>query len=74
MGCLMATTNERDIKELAYYLWISEGRPEGQSDKHWATATKMVAEKIRNGHQSPKRSVDPSEKKGQMEPEQPDQT
>jgi hypothetical protein len=70
----MTTINEYEIKELAYYLWISEGKPEGQSDKHWATATKMVVEQNRSGHQAPKRSVDPSEKKGQMEPEQPDQT
>jgi hypothetical protein len=68
------TTNEYDIRELAYYLWVSEGKPEGQSDKHWKTATKMVEDKNRNGYQSSKRSIDPSEAKGQIEPEQPDQT
>ncbi len=67
-------TNEHDIKELAYYLWLSEGKPEGQAGQHWKTATKMIADKNRTSHQSPKRSIDPSEAKGQTEPEQPDQT
>jgi hypothetical protein len=66
-------SNEHKIRELAYYLWLSEGKPEGQSDRHWEVATKMVAEQ--NEHdQSSKRSIDPSEAKGTTEPEQPDQT
>jgi hypothetical protein len=37
-------TSEHEIRELAYYIWVSEGKPSGQSDKHWHLASKMVAE------------------------------
>lgn len=65
-------SNQQHIQELAYYLWLSEGKPEGQSAKHWHVAT-LMAEK-ENSHPHQKRSVDPSEKNGSTEPEQPDQT
>ncbi|MDF3011985.1 MAG: hypothetical protein K0Q78_189 [Cellvibrio sp.] len=65
--------NERDIRELAYYLWLSEGKPDGQSSRHWQIATKMVEEQKRFGN-APNHSIDPSEAKGATEPEQPDQT
>lgn len=65
--------NEHEIRELAYYLWISEGKPTGQSDKHWQLATKMAAEQ-KNGRPESRRSTDPSEAKRTTEPEQPDQT
>ncbi|MBV8794463.1 MAG: DUF2934 domain-containing protein [Hyphomicrobiales bacterium] len=29
--------NDR-IREIAYFLWIDEGRPEGGADRHWSTA------------------------------------
>lgn len=35
--------NEHEIRELAYYLWVSEGKPSGQTDLHWQIATKMAA-------------------------------
>lgn len=66
-------SNEDNIRELAYYLWISEGKPEGQSHRHWNIATRMVEEQHRLGKAS-NRSIDPSEAKGATEPEQPDQT
>ena len=68
------TIHEQDIRELAYYLWISEGKPDGQSSKYWAMATKMVTEKNKNNNTESKRSTDPSEATGPYEPEQPDQT
>lgn len=64
--------NQQHIQELAYYLWLSEGKPEGQSAKHWQVATSMAEKENSKPHQ--KRSVDPSEKNGSTEPEQPDQT
>jgi hypothetical protein len=30
------------VSELAYSIWESEGRPEGQSDRHWQMAEKAV--------------------------------
>ncbi|WP_039917838.1 DUF2934 domain-containing protein [Cellvibrio mixtus] len=65
-------SNQQHIQELAYYLWLSEGKPEGQSDKHWQIAISMAEKE--NDHPHQKRSVDPSEAKGSTEPEQPDQT
>jgi len=67
------TSNQHNIQELAYYLWLSEGKPDGQSGRHWAIATKMVEEQNKFG-KPPYRSVDPSEAKSNTEPEQPDQT
>ena len=65
--------NENEIRELAYYLWVSEGKPSGQSARHWKIAAKMAAEQ-KNGRSYPKTSTDPSAAKGTTEPEQPDQT
>lgn len=72
MRCFMAT-NE-DIRNLAHQLWESEGRPEGQSDKHWKLAARLLEADESGLHPHAKRSVDPSEKTGETEPEQPDQT
>lgn len=66
-------TDEQEIRELAYYLWVSEGKPSGKSDKHWQLATKMAAEQ-KNGRVATKTSTDPSEAQGATEPAQPDQT
>ena len=30
------------IREMAYYLWEQEGRPENQADRHWAAAVAIV--------------------------------
>lgn len=65
-------SNQQHIQELAYYLWLSDGKPEGQSDKYWQIATSMAEQE--NNLPRQKRSIDPSEKKGSTEPEQPDQT
>lgn len=66
-------TSEHEIRELAYYIWVSEGKPSGQSDKHWQLAAKMVAEQ-KNKNTGSNKSTNPYENKGDTEPEQPDQT
>ncbi len=65
-------THQQHVQELAYYLWLSEGKPEGQSARHWQLAISMAEKE--NNHPHEKRSIDPSEAKGSTEPEQPDQT
>lgn len=65
--------NEHEIRELAYYLWVSEGKPNGQSEKHWQLATKMVTEQ-KYGRAASTSATDRSITKGATEPEQPDQT
>ena len=37
----MDVVDER-IREMAYYLWEQEGRPENQADRHWAAAVAIV--------------------------------
>ncbi len=64
---------QQHIQELAYYLWLSEGKPDGQSERHWQIASKMAREESDHGSRR-KRSVDPSEATGTTEPAQPDQT
>jgi hypothetical protein len=66
-------TNENEIRELAYYLWVSEGKPRGQSERHWQLATKMVSEQ-KNGRAASMSTTDNPAIKGAAEPEQPDQT
>lgn len=62
---------QHSVQELAYYLWLSEGKPDGQEARHWQMASKLAYEEAANTR---KRSVDPSEAKGTTEPAQPDQT
>ena len=33
---------EQRTRELAYEIWLSEGRPEGQEERHWEMACKLV--------------------------------
>lgn len=66
--------NDQHIREFAYYLWISEGKPQGQERRHWEIATRMANESHLTGKSLQKRSIDPSEAKGTIEPAQPDQT
>lgn len=37
-------TNENLIRDLAYQIWESEGRPHGQSARHWEMACKLADE------------------------------
>jgi Protein of unknown function (DUF2934) len=29
---------EQRVREIAYFLWIEDGRPDGEADRHWRTA------------------------------------
>lgn len=39
---------EREIRKIAYDLWIQEGRPEGRDREHWAAAKEIWAFRTRN--------------------------
>ncbi|MFO1389138.1 DUF2934 domain-containing protein [Cellvibrio sp.] len=39
----MMNINEHQVREFAYQIWESEGRPFGQSERHWEMACKLVA-------------------------------
>lgn len=34
--------NEQRIRELAHQIWESEGRPDGDADRHWQMATQLA--------------------------------
>lgn len=36
--------NENRIRDLAYQIWESEGRPDGHASRHWNIACRMAAE------------------------------
>ena len=36
------STNEKRIREFAYQIWESEGKPEGQETRHWDMAHKLA--------------------------------
>jgi hypothetical protein len=33
---------EDRIREIAYFLWLDEGRPDGEAERHWSDAEAMV--------------------------------
>jgi len=33
---------ESRIREVAYFIWESEGRPDGEAERHWAAAEEQV--------------------------------
>jgi len=35
------TDRDDRIRELAYFLWLEEGCPEGQAERHWRTAESL---------------------------------
>jgi hypothetical protein len=37
----MRDRNDR-IREIAYFLWLDEGCPEGEAERHWSTAETIV--------------------------------
>ena len=41
--------DERRIRQLGYRIWESEGRPEGQEQRHWEMARKIVAAERESG-------------------------
>ncbi|KJK16597.1 DUF2934 domain-containing protein [Pseudomonas sp. NPDC087612] len=36
------SVEEKRIREFAYQIWESEGKPEGQEERHWAMARKLA--------------------------------
>ncbi|WP_252273356.1 DUF2934 domain-containing protein [Pseudomonas subflava] len=47
-------TDEQRIREFAYQIWESEGRPAGQEERHWQMACKLAeAEKAGDQLQQP---------------------
>jgi hypothetical protein len=39
-----STTPDRNdrIREIAYFMWLEEGRPDGEEERHWSTAEALL--------------------------------
>ena len=44
--------NENRVREFAYQIWESEGRPHGQDVRHWEMACKLAANQSMTGQQA----------------------
>jgi hypothetical protein len=40
-GSTIPDRNAR-VREMAYFLWLDEGRPEGGAERHWTTAEALI--------------------------------
>ncbi|MGS7252296.1 DUF2934 domain-containing protein [Pseudomonas anuradhapurensis] len=38
----MMSVDEKRVREFAYQIWESEGKPEGQESRHWDMARKLA--------------------------------
>ena len=45
LGAIMSDRDER-IREIAYQLWLLEGRPEGRPDSHWFEAVALYEAEV----------------------------
>ena len=73
MRCYMS--NDEIIRQLAYEMWESDGRPDGQSDKHWESASILAAGQTHGEKSDNKENpLDAYELQEPEEPHQPDQT
>ena len=37
--------NEQQVRQIAYTLWLNEGRPEGSAEIHWFRAVELASAK-----------------------------
>ncbi|WP_110685380.1 DUF2934 domain-containing protein [Salinicola aestuarinus] len=69
------TSREQRVRMLAYRIWESEGRPEGQEQRHWQMAERIVeAENAREEeHEWLEANDEPSPLEGEDPPAEPDE-
>lgn len=48
------STDEKRVREFAYQIWESEGKPEGEDARHWAMARKLAEAEALAPSKSPK--------------------
>ncbi|MEO3723325.1 DUF2934 domain-containing protein [Pseudomonas syringae] len=48
------STDDKRIREFAYQIWESEGKPEGQESRHWEMARKLAESEALAPKKSPK--------------------
>ncbi|XXF07257.1 DUF2934 domain-containing protein [Pseudomonas sp. D2-3] len=60
------SAKEDRIREFAYQIWESEGKPHGQAKRHWEMATKLVEAEQTPGKAAPKRASKPKAAAGEV--------
>lgn len=58
--------NENRIRDLAYQIWESEGRPHGQAARHWDIACKLTAETAASASDQQQSGSMPKTRKGSL--------
>ncbi|WP_095109870.1 DUF2934 domain-containing protein [Pseudomonas sp. Irchel 3E20] len=53
------STDDKRIREFAYQIWESEGKPEGQDSRHWEMARKLAEAEALSPTKPPKASAKP---------------
>jgi Protein of unknown function (DUF2934) len=43
MPAKKSNLNEEQVRQIAYALWLNEGRPEGSAEVHWFRAVELAA-------------------------------
>ncbi|MBJ9974016.1 DUF2934 domain-containing protein [Pseudomonas sp. S75] len=68
-------SDEKHIREFAYQLWESEGKPEGRDQEHWEKAVKLAKAKSQTPDAKPKKAPAkakaPADAKGAAKPKAP---
>lgn len=62
--------DERRVRELAHQIWESEGRPDGQHERHWRMALSLAAAEAGKSAPESEEPVQPRFE-GEEEPEKP---
>jgi DUF2934 family protein len=67
------TNREKRIQEIAYHLWVQEGRPEGRSDSHYFEAVTVYETEIagREGVEAEEPVAETKAKPGKPQPAKP---
>jgi hypothetical protein len=47
---------EKQVRDLAYRMWIAEGKPLGHAERHWSEAERVVAETAKDPGEQQKRA------------------
>ena len=61
--------HENKIRELAYQIWESEGKPQGRARKHWELACELAESEV-DGYIPPVTRINPLDAIEQQEPEE----
>lgn len=67
------TNDEKRIRELAHQIWESEGKPEGQNERHWQMACKLLQNET-DLQPSPTKAPNPRTRKAASELPAEDET